>query len=208
MLDVVSTRDDVWGEIRLIASARSAGRRLRVRGAGGRGRRADPGGLRRRGPGHVRRPRRGVGAVGPGRRGPRGRGHRQVRRVPDGPEGAAGGARGQPGARPRARPKGIISVPNCTTLSLIVAARRPAPGVRPARADRRPPTRRRPGPARPASTRSTTSWTRSRATGRSASGPVTCAAWSATSGRSRPRWRSTWCPGPARSRTRAGPRRS
>jgi aspartate-semialdehyde dehydrogenase len=33
MRDVVSTRDDVWGEIRLIASARSAGRRLRVRGA-------------------------------------------------------------------------------------------------------------------------------------------------------------------------------
>jgi len=32
MLDVVSTRDDVWGEVRLVASARSAGRRLRVRG--------------------------------------------------------------------------------------------------------------------------------------------------------------------------------
>src|SRR5580700_5635947 len=32
MLDVVSTRDDVWGEIRLVASARSAGKRLRVRG--------------------------------------------------------------------------------------------------------------------------------------------------------------------------------
>jgi aspartate-semialdehyde dehydrogenase len=32
MRDVVSTRDDVWGEIRLIASARSAGRRLPVRG--------------------------------------------------------------------------------------------------------------------------------------------------------------------------------
>jgi aspartate-semialdehyde dehydrogenase len=32
MLDLLSTRDDVWGEIRLIASARSAGRRLRVRG--------------------------------------------------------------------------------------------------------------------------------------------------------------------------------
>jgi aspartate-semialdehyde dehydrogenase len=32
MLDVLSTRDDVWGEIRLVASARSAGRRLRVRG--------------------------------------------------------------------------------------------------------------------------------------------------------------------------------
>jgi aspartate-semialdehyde dehydrogenase len=33
MLDVLSTRDDVWGEIRLIASPRSAGRRLTVRGA-------------------------------------------------------------------------------------------------------------------------------------------------------------------------------
>src|ERR1700743_2186352 len=32
MLDLLSTREDVWGEIRLIASARSAGRRLRVRG--------------------------------------------------------------------------------------------------------------------------------------------------------------------------------
>jgi aspartate-semialdehyde dehydrogenase len=32
MLDVISTRDDVWGEIRLVASARSAGRRLRVCG--------------------------------------------------------------------------------------------------------------------------------------------------------------------------------
>ncbi len=32
MLDVLSTRDDVWGEIRLVASPRSAGRRLTVRG--------------------------------------------------------------------------------------------------------------------------------------------------------------------------------
>jgi aspartate-semialdehyde dehydrogenase len=32
MRDVVSTRDDVWGEIRLVASARSAGKRLKVRG--------------------------------------------------------------------------------------------------------------------------------------------------------------------------------
>jgi aspartate-semialdehyde dehydrogenase len=32
MLDLLSTRDDVWGEVRLVASARSAGRRLRVRG--------------------------------------------------------------------------------------------------------------------------------------------------------------------------------
>ncbi|HEY3881105.1 MAG TPA: aspartate-semialdehyde dehydrogenase [Trebonia sp.] len=33
MLDLLSTRTDVWGEIRLVASARSAGRRLTVRGA-------------------------------------------------------------------------------------------------------------------------------------------------------------------------------
>ncbi len=32
MLDLLSTRDDVWGEIRLVASPRSAGRHLRVRG--------------------------------------------------------------------------------------------------------------------------------------------------------------------------------
>jgi len=32
MLDLLSTRDDVWGEIRLVASPRSAGRELRVRG--------------------------------------------------------------------------------------------------------------------------------------------------------------------------------
>jgi len=32
MLDLLSTRDDVWGEISLVASARSAGRQLRVRG--------------------------------------------------------------------------------------------------------------------------------------------------------------------------------
>lgn len=32
MLDLLSTREDVWGEIRLIASARSAGKKLQVRG--------------------------------------------------------------------------------------------------------------------------------------------------------------------------------
>jgi aspartate-semialdehyde dehydrogenase len=32
MLDLLSTRTDIWGEIRLIASSRSAGRTLRVRG--------------------------------------------------------------------------------------------------------------------------------------------------------------------------------
>src|ERR1700759_946003 len=37
MLDLLSTREDIWGEIRLIASARSAGRRLMVRGRAARG---------------------------------------------------------------------------------------------------------------------------------------------------------------------------
>jgi aspartate-semialdehyde dehydrogenase len=32
MLQILSTRQDVWGEIRLVASARSAGKRLKVRG--------------------------------------------------------------------------------------------------------------------------------------------------------------------------------
>src|SRR5258708_25834793 len=32
MLDLLSTREDVWGEIKLIASPRSAGRQLTVRG--------------------------------------------------------------------------------------------------------------------------------------------------------------------------------
>ena len=32
MLDLLSTREDVWGEIRLVASARSAGKLLDVRG--------------------------------------------------------------------------------------------------------------------------------------------------------------------------------
>ncbi len=32
MLDLLSTREDIWGEIRLIASPRSAGKRLKVRG--------------------------------------------------------------------------------------------------------------------------------------------------------------------------------
>ena len=34
MLDLLSTREDVWGEIRLVASPRSAGRKLHVRGRG------------------------------------------------------------------------------------------------------------------------------------------------------------------------------
>jgi aspartate-semialdehyde dehydrogenase len=34
MRDIVSSREDIWGEIRLVASARSAGKVLRVRGEG------------------------------------------------------------------------------------------------------------------------------------------------------------------------------
>ena len=40
MLDILSTGEDVWGEIRLVASARSAGKRARGPGRGGRGRQA------------------------------------------------------------------------------------------------------------------------------------------------------------------------
>ena len=57
------------------------------------------------------------------------------------------------------------------------------------------------GAGRPASTPCTTSSPRSPATGRSAPAPATYGRRSATTwARSRPRWRSTWCPGPARSR--------
>ena len=48
MLDLLSTRADVWGEIRLIASARSAGRRLKVRGEEVEVIALSRGGLRRR----------------------------------------------------------------------------------------------------------------------------------------------------------------
>ena len=99
--------------------------------------------------------------LGAGRRRARRGGGGQLRRVPDGPRRAAGGARGQPGAPRPTGPRGIISNPNCTTLSMIVRGGRAAPGVRPARRWSWPPTRRRPARARPASTRSTRSWTRS-----------------------------------------------
>jgi len=121
MREVVSTRPDVWGEIRLIASARSAGRMLPVRGE------------------HVRVAEMsaevfdGVDLA--------------MFDVPDevskewAPQAAARGVvvidksgafrmdpqvplvvpEVNPGAAAKAhRPKGIISVPNCTTLSMIV----------------------------------------------------------------------------------------
>ncbi len=122
MIDIIDARESVpWSEIRLVASARSAGKVLRVRGedvtvAGARSR-----GLRRRRRRAVRRARRGQRRVGADRRRARRGGRRQLRRVPHGPRRAAGGARGQrrPG-RPN-RPKGIIANPNCTTLSMMAA---------------------------------------------------------------------------------------
>ena len=97
MLSILSTREDVWGEIRLVASARSAGKVLRVRGEDVVVQELDGRGLRRRRRRDVRRAGRGLGRVGAGRGGARrGRG-RQLRGVPDGPGRAARRARGQPG---------------------------------------------------------------------------------------------------------------
>ena len=170
MLDLLSTRDDVWGEIRLIASARSAGQAAA--------------GPRRGGRGPARYPPEAFDGVDVA-----------MFDVPDevsaewAPVAAARGAvvidnsgafRMDPEVplvvpevnpeQAAARPKGIIAIPNCTTLSLIVALGGAAPGVRPARDGRGVlPGRVRRGPGR-ASTRSTPSWTRSPATARSASG--------------------------------------
>ena len=121
MLDILSSREDVWGEIRLVASARSAGKVLQVRGAGRRRAGAGARGLRRRRRRDVRRARRGLRRVGAGRGRARGGGGRQLRCLPDGSRRAAGGARGQCRTPRKLRPKGIISNPNCTTLSMIVA---------------------------------------------------------------------------------------
>jgi len=120
MLDLLSTREDVWGDIRLIASPRSAGRRLTVRGE-----------------------ELEVVAIGPGAFDGV---DVAMFDVPDevsaewGPVAAARGSvvvdnsgafRMDPDVplvvpevnpeQAAERPKGIISNPNCTTLSMIVA---------------------------------------------------------------------------------------
>ena len=102
MLEILSHREDVWGDIKLLASARSAGKVLQCRGRGPRGRGADRDVLRRRRRGDVRRARRGIGRVGADRGRARCRRGRQLRRVPDGRGRPAGRARGQPG--PGAQP--------------------------------------------------------------------------------------------------------
>jgi aspartate-semialdehyde dehydrogenase len=120
MRDIVSSRDDLWGEVRLIASARSAGRKLAVRGEDVVVQELTPDVFD------------GVDLA--------------MFDVPDEVSAAwapVAAARGVvvidksgafrmdpevplvvPEVNPEAasrRPKGIISVPNCTTLSLIVA---------------------------------------------------------------------------------------
>jgi aspartate-semialdehyde dehydrogenase len=87
------------------------------------------------------------------------------------------------------RPRGIVANPNCTTLSMIAAvgALHRAYGCASSWSRR---TRPRPGRASTASTRCSTRCPKWPVTGRSARGPATCVRPSATSSaRSRRRWR-------------------
>ena len=187
MLDLLSTRRDVWGEIRLIASPRSAGRTLRVRGQE-------------------------VEVVALSEEAFDGIDVAMFD-VPDeisaqwAPVAAARGAvavdnsgsfRMDPHvplvvpevnpADAAKRPRGIIANPNCTTLSLIVAvaALHRAFGLQEMVVAS---YQAASGPARPASTPCTPSWPGSAAATRSASGPATCEAPWAIWGRSRRRLR-------------------
>ena len=121
MCDLLRARKNVWGEIRLLASAALGRPAVRCRGEELTVQALTAGGLRRRRRGDVRRPRRGLRAVGAGRRRPR-RGRRSTTPAP------SGWTRDVPLVVPeinpeqvRNRPQGIIANPNCTTLSMIVA---------------------------------------------------------------------------------------
>ncbi len=207
MLSILSERKDVWGEIRLVASRRSAGKKLTVRGEEVEVRLLEPEVFD------------GVDVA--------------MFDVPDevsaqwAPIAAARGAvvvdnsgafrmdEDVPLVVPEVnaheignRPRGIIANPNCTTMSMIVALgalhRSTSCG-----SWWSPRTRPPPALASPASTRCTTSSRRWPAIAAWAPSPATCGARSArTSARSRLRSRSTWCRGPARSRTAAGRPRS
>lgn len=207
MCELLTGRRNVWGEIRLFASERSVGRRVRCRGEELTVRALTPEALdgvdvamfdvpdevsARWAPVAVER-----GAIVVDNSGA----FRMERDVPlvvteINPD------------EVRNRPRGIIANGNCTTLAMIVAVAplhreyglrelvlasyQAASGV--GRAARTPCTPSSPG---------------SPVTGCSAPAPVTCGRRSATSWvRSRPRWHSTWCPGPVDSPTTAGrPRR-
>jgi aspartate-semialdehyde dehydrogenase len=167
MLDLLSTREDVWGEIRLIASPRSAGRTLRVRGQEIEVLPLEQDVFN------------GVDVA--------------MFDVPDevsgqwAPVAAAHGAVAVdnsgsfrmdpevPLVVPEVNPAEAANRPRCTGRS--ACGRCPWP-----------PTRRHPGPVSPASTPSTASWARSAVPGRWASAPVTSGPPSATSGRSPRRW--------------------
>ncbi len=121
MLDLLSSRADIWGEIRLIASPRSAGRRLKVRG-----RETEVVALSQEAfdgidvamfdvPDEVSAQWAPVAAA------PRRGGRRQLRRVPDGSPRCRWSCRRSTRNIWPSRPKGIVANPNCTTLSMIVA---------------------------------------------------------------------------------------
>jgi aspartate-semialdehyde dehydrogenase len=180
MRNVVSERADIWGEVRLIASARSAGRRLEVRGE-----EAVVQALTHEVfdgvdvamfdvPDEVSRQWAPVAAA-----------RRVVVIDKSGafrmdPEVPLVVPEVNPDAA-RNRPRGIVSVPNCTTLSMIVAlaALDRAFTLRELVA-----ARQRPAQARQARTRSMTSSPRSPGTGPSASGRETSGPRSAMVARS------------------------
>ena len=206
MLGLLSTRQDVWGEIRLIASPRSAGRTLRVRGQA-----IEVVALSAEAfdgidvamfdvPDEVSAQWAPVaaarGAVAVDNSG-------SFRMDPDVPLVVP---EVNPGDAAK-RPKGIIANPNCTTLALIVAvaALHREFGLREMVVAS---YQAASGPARPVSTRCTRSWPGSAGAGRSDSAPVMSAARWATWARSPHRSPSTWCRGPDRSRTMGGPRKS
>ena len=187
---------------------RSAGRRLAVRGEEVEVRRARAGGLRRRRRGDVRRARRGLGRVGADRGRPAARSRSTTparsgwtrtcrwscpRSTRSGPRNRPQGHHRQPQLHHAVDDRGDgRAAPRSTGCgSWCVASYQAASGAGQAGVDtlhdqmaegRRRPRRSARG--------------RRRAPGRSAT----------TSARSRRRWRSTWCRGPARSRTAAGRR--
>lgn len=190
MLEVLSHREDVWGEIKLLASARSAGKTLKCRGEDLVVEKLTAEAFN------------GVDVA--------------MFDVPDdvsaqwAPIAAdrgvvvvdnSGSFRMDPDvplvvpevnpAQIRNRPKGIIANPNCTTLTMMDALGALPPGGGCASLSW-PPTRLPQAPAEPASTGSTTSWRSSLPTGRWARPQATYAARSLTSSGTSRRFPHRW----------------